>query len=65
VIKLVALGRKNYLFAGSHDAVQRAAIIYTFLANCKKQDVSPDQWLKYVLENIQSINHKKYYGSLS
>jgi len=57
-IRPVALGRKNYLFAGSHDAAQRAAMAYTFLANCKKQDVNPYQWLKYVLENIQSINHK-------
>ncbi|MDM1328847.1 IS66 family transposase [Myroides odoratimimus] len=58
VIRPVALGRKNYLFAGSHDAAQRAAIAYTFFANCKKHDINPYQWLKYVLENIQSINHK-------
>lgn len=57
-IRPVALGRKNYLFAGSHDAAQRAAMAYTFFANCKKNDVNPYQWLKYVLENIQSINHK-------
>lgn len=57
-IRPVALGRKNYLFAGSHHAAQRAAMIYTFFANCKKHDVNPYQWLKYVLENIQSINHK-------
>ncbi|MGL5275936.1 IS66 family transposase [Myroides sp.] len=57
-IRPVALGRKNYLFAGSHDAAQRAAMAYTFFANCKKHDVNPYQWQKYVLENIQSINHK-------
>lgn len=57
-IRPVALGRKNYLFAGSHGAAQRAAMAYTFFANCKKNDVNPYQWLKYVLENIQSINHK-------
>lgn len=58
VIRPVALGRKNYLFAGSHEAAQRAAMAYTFFANCKKNDVNPYQWLKYVLENIQSINHR-------
>lgn len=58
VIRPVALGRKNYLFAGSHDAAQKAAMVYTFFANCKKQDVNPYAWLKYILENIQSINHK-------
>ncbi|KZE81808.1 transposase [Myroides marinus] len=57
-IRPVAIGRKNYLFAGSHNAAQRAAMAYTFFANCKKHDVNPYQWLKYVLENIQSINHK-------
>ncbi len=57
-IRPVSLGHKNYLFAGSNDAAQRAAMVYTFFANCKKHDVNPYQWLKYVLENIQSINHK-------
>lgn len=36
VIRPVALGRKNYLFAGSYDAAQRAAMAYTFFANCNK-----------------------------
>lgn len=35
-IRPVALGRKNYLFSGSHDAAQRAAMMYTFFAICKK-----------------------------
>ncbi|WP_262249777.1 IS66 family transposase [Parapedobacter soli] len=52
------LGRKNYLFAGSHQAAQRAAMIYSFFAICKKHDVNPFQWLKYTLQNIMTINHK-------
>lgn len=58
-IRPIALGRKNYLFAGSHEAAQRAAMIYSFFAICKKHEVNPFQWLKYTLENIMSINHKK------
>ncbi len=58
-IRPVALGRKNYLFAGSHDAAQRAAIIYSFFAICKKNEVNPFQWLKHTLENIMSINQKE------
>lgn len=54
----VALGRKNYLFAGSHEAAQRAAMIYSFFAICRKHEVNPLQWLKYTLENIMTINHK-------
>ena len=57
-IRPVALGRKNYLFAGSHDAAQRAAMIYSFFAICKKHHVNPYQWLKYTLQNIMTINHK-------
>src|SRR5690606_2896376 len=40
-IRPVALGRKNYLFAGSHEAAQRAAMIYSFFAICKKHEVNP------------------------
>jgi transposase len=40
-IRPIALGRKNYLFAGSHEAAQRAAMIYSFFAICKKHDVNP------------------------
>lgn len=57
-IRPLALGRKNYLFAGSHEAAQRAAMIYSFFAICKKHEVNPYKWLKYTLENIQTINHK-------
>jgi transposase len=48
-IRPIALGRKNYLFAGSHDAAQNAAIIYSLLATCKLHDVNPYDWLKHVL----------------
>ncbi len=58
-IRPVALGRKNYLFAGTHDAAQRAAMIYSFFAICKKHEVNPFHWLKYTLEKIMTINHKK------
>ena len=51
-IRPVALGRKNYLFAGSHEAAQRAAMLYSLLATCKKNDIEPYQWLKNVLIKI-------------
>jgi len=52
-IRPVALGRKNYLFAGSHDAAQRAAVIYSLLATCNKNKVEPSVWLTDVLARIQ------------
>jgi len=57
-IRPIALGRKNYLFAGSHDAATRAGMLYSFFAICKKHEVNPYRWLKYALENIMTINHK-------
>lgn len=51
-IRPLALGRKNYLFAGSHDAAQRIAMMYSFFATCKKNDVNPIQWFKAVLDKI-------------
>lgn len=63
-LRPVALGRKNYLFAGSHEAAKRAAIAYTFFANCKIHDVNPLVWLAHVLDNIMDTPiqelHKLY-----
>jgi hypothetical protein len=49
-IRPVAIGRKNYLFAGSHHAAQRSAMIYSLLGTCKLKGVEPYQWLKNVLQ---------------
>jgi len=51
-IRPVALGRKNYLFAGSHDAAQNAAMIYSLLATCKINGVEPFGWLRNVLATM-------------
>ncbi len=51
-IRPVALGRKNYLFAGSHEGAQRAAIMYSFLGTCKINNVEPFEWLSNVLKRI-------------
>ena len=48
-IRPIALGRNNYLFAGSHEAAQHAAIIYSLLATCRLHEVNAYDWLKYVL----------------
>ena len=47
-----ALGRKNFLFAGSHDAAQRSAMFYSFFGTCRKHDVNPFEWLKDTLEKL-------------
>ena len=51
-IRPVALGRKNYLFAGSHNGAMRSAMFYSFFGSCKINDINPQLWMEYVLENI-------------
>jgi len=58
-IRPVALGRKNYMFAGSHEGAMRAAMIYSFLGTCKFNDVEPFSWLKDVLSRIQDHSIQK------
>jgi transposase len=51
-IRPIALGRKNYLFAGSHDAARNAALIYSVLATAKYHDVNPAEYLQSLFETI-------------
>jgi transposase len=56
IIRPPAIGRKNYLFAGSHEAAQRTAMFYTFFAACKHHDIDPEEWLADVFNRI--YDHK-------
>lgn len=51
-IRPVALGRKNYLFAGSHEAAKRSGMLYSLLGTCKMHGIEPYTWLKDVLHRI-------------
>jgi transposase len=51
-IRPVALGRKNYLFAGSHEAAKRSGMLYSLLGTCKMHGIEPYGWLKNVLQTI-------------
>jgi len=53
-IRPLALGRKNYLFAGNHDAAVRAAIVYSLLSSCKAAGVETRAWLEDVLTRLPS-----------
>ena len=59
-IRPLALGRKNYLFAGSHDAAENIAMFYSFFGTCKKHDIDPLRWLKFVMDNIQATPVKNF-----
>ena len=51
-IRDVALGRKNYLFAGSDAGGERAAAIYSLLGTAKLNGLDPEAYLRTVLERI-------------
>src|SRR5512140_1657802 len=48
----IALGRKNWTFAGSDEGGRRAAAIYTLIATAKLNDVDPQTWLADVLARL-------------
>jgi hypothetical protein len=51
-LRIVALGRKNYLFAGSDSGGERAAAIYSLIGTAKLNAVDPEAYLRYVLTHI-------------
>jgi transposase len=51
-LRAVALGRKNYLFAGSDSGGERAAAIYSLLGSAKLNDLDPETYLRDVLARI-------------
>jgi transposase len=57
-IRPLALGRKNYLFAGSDDGGRRAAIVYTLIETARLNELDPEAWLTDVIRRIadQPIN---------
>ena len=56
-IRPLALGRKNYMFCGNHDAAENAAIMYSLLGCCAVLDVNPREWLTDVLTRIPYYNN--------
>ena len=51
-LRVVALGRKNYLFAGSNAGGERAAAIYSLLGSAKLNGLDPELYLHHVLDRI-------------
>jgi transposase len=49
---VIALGRKNWLFAGSDTGGQRAAAIASLIATAKLNSLDPEAYLRRVLERI-------------
>jgi transposase len=51
-LRAVAVGRKNWMFAGSDEGGRRAAAIYTLIATAKLNNIDPQSWLADVLARL-------------
>jgi transposase len=51
-LRPVAIGRRNYLFAGSDAGGRRAAILYSLIGTARMNGIDPEAYLRYVLARI-------------
>lgn len=54
-LRCVALGRKNYLFAGADAGGDRAAAMYTLIGTALLNEINPEGYLRHVLEQIAEL----------
>lgn len=55
----IALGRKNWMFAGSDQGAHTAANIYSLIETAKLNNINPWKYLKKVFDVIQDYNSNK------
>jgi transposase len=56
-IRPVAIGRKNYMFKGSHDAARRAAMIYSLVETAKAHHIDPFVYIKALLTGLPAAKN--------
>jgi len=59
VLRMVVIGRKNWLFAGSDNGGRRAAVIYSLVASCKLCGIDPFVYLRDVLDRVSTHPAKR------
>ena len=53
-LRPIGIGRKNWLFAGSQSGAERAALFYSIFGSCKIHSINPFEYLKDILERINT-----------
>jgi hypothetical protein len=53
-LRMVVIGRKNYMFAGSEAGAWRASIIYSLVASCKLNGIDPFAYFNDVLRRVST-----------
>ena len=63
-IRPTVIGKKNFMFMGSHEAAQRSAMIYSFMISCKANNINPEEWLQDVLMRINQTKQSELVNLL-
>jgi transposase len=63
-LRAVAVGRRNWTFAGSDEGGRRAAALYTLIATAKLNDIDPQAWLADVLARLPDHPAKRIHQLL-
>jgi hypothetical protein len=63
-IQPIAVGWKNYLYAGSHEGARRTALFYSLVGSCKMNGVEPYAWLKEMFNILQDYPANKIHQLL-
>lgn len=58
-LRAIAVGRRNWTFAGSDEGGRRAASLYTLIATAKLNDVDPQAWLADLLTRMLDYPAKR------
>ena len=58
-LRIIALGRKNYLFAGNDDAARNLAGLYSLVATCELHDINTEHYLADVLIRVHTQSQQK------
>ncbi len=51
-MKRIAIGRKNWLFCGSDEGGQTAAVLFSFMSTCQRHEVNPFEYLRDVFRRL-------------
>jgi len=63
-LRCVAVGRRNWTFAGSDEGGRRAAAVYTLIETAKLNDIDPHAWLADVLARLPDHPAKRIHELL-
>jgi transposase len=63
-IRPFALGRKNWLFTGTPESANKAALLYSLILTCRMNGVDPRKYLEYVLNQANAMRRKEISATL-